>query len=82
MHNTPKRVREPVQVYMEPDDKALLDQLAAETSLSRADLRLSLSDAVTCELMRQDRLDTVFAFDRDFVTVGYRLQREELVANS
>ena len=38
MHNTPKRVREPVQVYTEPDDKALLDQLAAETSLSRAEL--------------------------------------------
>jgi hypothetical protein len=24
--------------------------------------------------MRQERLDTVFACDRDFVTVGYRLQ--------
>jgi hypothetical protein len=38
MHASPKRVREPVQVYMEPDDKALLDQLAEETSLSRAEL--------------------------------------------
>jgi hypothetical protein len=38
MHKTAKRVREPVQVYMEPDDKALLDQLAEETSLSRAEL--------------------------------------------
>jgi hypothetical protein len=38
MRKTPKRVREPVQVYMEPDDKALLDQLAEETSLSRAEL--------------------------------------------
>jgi hypothetical protein len=34
----PKRVREPVQVYMDADDKALLDELAAETSLSRAEL--------------------------------------------
>ena len=38
MQTPPKRVREPVQVYMEPDDKALLDQLAEETSLSRAEL--------------------------------------------
>ena len=38
MQKFPKRVREPVQVYMEPDDKALLDQLAEATSLSRAEL--------------------------------------------
>lgn len=38
MQRTPKRVREPVQVYLETDDKALLDQLAEETSLSRAEL--------------------------------------------
>jgi hypothetical protein len=38
MHKKPKRVREPVQVYMDADDKALLDDLAAETSLSRAEL--------------------------------------------
>ena len=38
MHKRTTRVREPVQVYMDPDDKALLDELAAETALSRAEL--------------------------------------------
>lgn len=34
----PKRVKEPVQVYMDSADKALLDKLAEETQLSRAEL--------------------------------------------
>jgi hypothetical protein len=38
MQKRTARVREPVQVYMDADDKALLDELAAETSLSRAEL--------------------------------------------
>jgi hypothetical protein len=32
------RVREPVQVYLEPADRSLLDRLAARTGLSRAEL--------------------------------------------
>ena len=37
------------------------------------DQRFSLTDAVTFELMRRERLTTAFAFDRDFETAGYRL---------
>ena len=38
-----------------------------------ADQRFSLTDAVTFELMRRERLTVAFAFDRDFVTAGYAL---------
>ena len=31
-------VREPVQVYLEPDDSALLNRLTAETGLSKAEI--------------------------------------------
>jgi hypothetical protein len=33
-----KRVREPVQVYLETSDRSLLDQLARATGLSRAEV--------------------------------------------
>jgi hypothetical protein len=32
-----------------------------------------MTDAVTFERMRQERLKRAFAFDRDFVTAGYEL---------
>jgi len=35
---SPKRVREPVQVYLEADDSALLSRLAEETGLSKAEV--------------------------------------------
>jgi hypothetical protein len=41
MPKTPRRtglVREPVQVYLAPDDSALLNRLAEETGLSKAEL--------------------------------------------
>ena len=34
----PPSVREPVQVYLAPDDSALLSRLAAETGLSKAEI--------------------------------------------
>lgn len=34
----PKRVREPVQVYLEADDSALLARLADETGLTKAEI--------------------------------------------
>jgi hypothetical protein len=34
----PHRVREPVQVYLAPDDRDLLDRLALESGLSRAEI--------------------------------------------
>jgi hypothetical protein len=38
MSKPPRKVREPVQVYLDPTDKELLDQLSASTSLPRAEL--------------------------------------------
>jgi predicted nucleic acid-binding protein len=38
-----------------------------------ADQRFSLTDAVTFELMRTERVTRAFAFDQDFVTAGYSL---------
>jgi predicted nucleic acid-binding protein len=40
-----------------------------------ADQRFSLTDAVTFELMREERIKAAFAFDRDFATAGYELLR-------
>src|SRR5437588_191756 len=37
------------------------------------DQRFSLTDAVSFELMRQERLTAAFAFDTDFVTAGFEL---------
>lgn len=37
------------------------------------DQRFSLTDAVSFEIMRKESLDSAFAFDRDFVTAGFRL---------
>ena len=38
-----------------------------------SDQRFSLTDALTFELMRSERLTQAFAFDQDFVTAGYEL---------
>lgn len=38
-----------------------------------SDQHFSLTDAVTFELMRQERLTRAFAFDNDFVTAGFDL---------
>jgi uncharacterized protein len=37
------------------------------------DQRFSLTDAVSFELMRRERLAVAFAFDQDFVTAGFEL---------
>ena len=37
------------------------------------DQRFSLTDAVTFEVMRREKLARAFAFDSDFVTAGFRL---------
>ncbi len=55
-------------------DSALIESATVHWLLRYADRRLSLPDAVTCELMRREGIDTVFAFDSDFVSVGYQLQ--------
>lgn len=38
MPNHPRRIREPVQVYLDPADKQLLDRLSALTAVPRAEL--------------------------------------------
>ncbi len=38
-----------------------------------ADQRFSLTDAVSFEVMRRERLKTAFAYDRDFETAGFEL---------
>lgn len=38
-----------------------------------ADQRFSLTDAVSFELMRRERIGQAFAFDADFQTAGYEL---------
>lgn len=37
------------------------------------DQRYSLTDAVTFALMKEERIERAFAFDRDFVTAGFEL---------
>ena len=37
------------------------------------DQRFSLTDAVSFEIMRRERLEAAFAFDQDFVTAGFKL---------
>ena len=34
----PARIREPLQVYLDPDERGLLDRLARATGLSRAEI--------------------------------------------
>jgi hypothetical protein len=38
MMNSPRRVREPVQVYLAADDRDLLNRLTVETGLSKAEI--------------------------------------------
>jgi predicted nucleic acid-binding protein len=38
-----------------------------------SDRRFSLTDAVTFEVMRRERIAHAFAFDQDFATAGYEL---------
>ena len=37
------------------------------------DQRFSLTDAVSFEVMRREKIDSAFAFDRHFVTAGFEL---------
>ena len=56
------------------DVTAELVQGAIDRWLTRfADQRFSLTDAVTFELMRREKLRAAFAYDQDFVTAGFEL---------
>ena len=53
---------------------AELLQGAIDRWLTRfADQKFSLTDAVTFELMRRERLSTAFAYDQDFVIAGFEI---------
>jgi predicted nucleic acid-binding protein len=43
------------------------------------DQRFSMTDAVTFEIMRHERISRAFAFDRDFLTAGYELLSESAI---
>lgn len=73
-HTIVDRVRADPAYEWRAVDGELLEAATVNWLLRYADLRLSLVDAVTCELMRREKLSTVFAFDHDFVAVGFRLQ--------
>jgi predicted nucleic acid-binding protein len=55
-------------------DDELIDAATTNWLLRFADHKLSLSDAVTCELMAREGIDHVFGFDQDFVMAGFALQ--------
>lgn len=56
------------------DATAELVQGSIDAWLTRfADQSFSLTDAVTFELMRRNRISTAFAYDRDFLTAGFEL---------
>ncbi len=51
----------------------LLHEAVAHWLERYADQRFSLTDAVSFEVMRRERLKTAFAYDRDFETAGFEL---------
>jgi predicted nucleic acid-binding protein len=58
------------------DVPAVLVRDALSAWLERfRDQRFSMTDAVSFEVMRRERLKTAFAFDQDFETAGYQLLR-------
>jgi len=52
---------------------ALLRDAAARWLERFPDQRFSLTDAVSFEMMRRERLSLAFAYDRDFQIAGFRL---------
>lgn len=68
--------RDPAYDWREVD-LDLLDVAVAEWLERFQDQRFSLTDAVTFALMQRERLQTAFAFDRDFRTAGFDLLEEE-----
>ena len=56
-------VREPVQVYLDPQDKSLLDEMANQTNLSRAELLRRglrrLADSLLVEAKPGSSLDSI-----------------------
>jgi len=51
----PRRVREPVQVYLDPDDKALLEEVARKTGLSQAEVLRRGVRRLSADLLAESR---------------------------
>lgn len=59
-----------------PETEAVRLEAAKGNWLERyADQRFSLTDAVSFELMKREKLTHAFAFDPHFVTAGFALLR-------
>jgi hypothetical protein len=58
-----RRVREPVQVYLDPDDKTLLEEVARKTGLSQAEVLRRGVRRLSADLLAESRpgasLDTL-----------------------
>ena len=60
--------------YQWLDVSVELESVAMDSWLGRfSDQRLSLTDAVSFEVMRRERISRAFAFDQHFVTAGFEL---------
>ena len=63
---------DPAYEWLEVSPALIFDAL--DTWLVRfADQRFSLTDAVSFEVMRREKISVAFAFDRHFVTAGFEL---------
>jgi predicted nucleic acid-binding protein len=52
---------------------ALISEAIERWVVRFGDQRFSLTDAVTFEIMRREKVRAAFAFDQDFITAGYGL---------
>lgn len=55
-------------------DSDLIATVIERWLLPYADHRISLCDAITAQILSDERSDVVFGFDQHFVTMGLRLQ--------
>ncbi|HXT16267.1 MAG TPA: PIN domain-containing protein [Gemmatimonadaceae bacterium] len=63
---------DPVYEWL-PVDSALVGEAIGRWLRRFVDQRFSLTDAVSFELMRRERIKQAFAFDRHFETAGFTL---------
>jgi predicted nucleic acid-binding protein len=56
-------------------DAGLLREAEARWLARFSDQRFTLTDALSFEIMRRERVRTAFAYDQDFVTAGFELLR-------
>jgi len=73
-HHVVDAVRRDVAYDWRPVDGALIEVATSRWLMRFPEQKFSLSNAVTCELMSRERIETVFAFDNDFVVAGFALQ--------